>query len=141
MPIASDPYGQFVLDDSWPVDENGDVIKDEAFTNIAAARNVAVVFGLPMPELTYPEALNWIPPSAPREVPHSVTKLQLRSAAIQLGTWSTIKAAINSNEDTKEIWDLTTAVERTHPLVLGLAVAAGWTEEELDMLFILASVS
>lgn len=79
-----------------------------------------------------------LPPLPPVYVPQEVTKLQLYKAANQIGKWDLIWAALSANPEAKLIWDLATAVQRDDPTLNALAQQAGWTDEEVDGLFILA---
>jgi hypothetical protein len=139
MPIVSDPFGLLELDNTWPVDQAGQVIFDDAFYKLIAIRNKAANKNQPLPNMTYEEAQALIITSERSTGMPPVTKLQLRNAAKQIGLWDTMKAAINADPETKEVWELCTQVERDHDMVLGLAYAFGWTDDQLDSLFSLAS--
>ncbi len=53
--------------------------------------------------------------------------------------WNALKAILASDEDVNDEWVLSDNLNRTYPLVLGMAQALGISDEELDTLFIEAS--
>lgn len=75
----------------------------------------------------------------------SVTPRQIRLALLQLGvTMETIDTALNSlPEPTKSQalveWNFASVFERNWPLVDQVAAILGWTEDQLDDLWILAA--
>lgn len=77
------------------------------------------------------------PPSPP--MPTSCTKLGLKRAFDELGQWSAVKAAIASNANTQEEWDLAIEIKRTDTLVQGMIAALSLTTEQVDSLLIRAS--
>lgn len=75
----------------------------------------------------------------------SVTPRQIRLALLQMGiSMSTIDSALNSlSEPTRSQaiveWDHASYFERTWPLVGSVAAILGWTDSQLDDLWILAA--
>lgn len=83
------------------------------------------------------EPLPYVAPPAP--VPTSCTKLGLKRAFDELGRWSAVKAAIASNPDTQEEWNLAVEIKRTDTLVQGMIAALSLTPEQVDNLLIRAN--
>lgn len=81
--------------------------------------------------------LPYEPPPPP--VPGSCTKLGLKRAFSELGQWAAVKAAIASNPDTQEEWDLAIEIKRTDTLVEGMIAALSLTPEQVDSLLIRAN--
>lgn len=75
----------------------------------------------------------------PVPIPDSCTKLGLKRAFDELGTWTAIKAAIASNEDIQEEWDLAIELKRADPLVQHMITQLNLTEEQVDSLLIRAN--
>ena len=138
--MNSDPYGNWEYPQDWPKDGEGNPISDDqAFNAIITLRRENYSSKGEPGIVTYTEAKAYVPPPpAALVVPEEVTKLQLRNAAAQLGVWSTIRDAINSNPDAKELWELAVAVNRNDLALNSLALAYGWSSEQLDDLFRLA---
>jgi hypothetical protein len=80
----------------------------------------------------------YVAPPAP--VPTSCTKLGLKRAFDELGQWAAVKAAIASNPNTQEEWDLAIEIKRTDSLVEGVIAAMSLTSEQVDNLLIRANV-
>lgn len=74
-------------------------------------------------------------------VPVSVTPRQIRQALSRAGLRTAVESAIAAagDQDTKDWWEFATEFERTHPMVIGMAVALGQTPLQLDDLFTLAA--
>ena len=72
-------------------------------------------------------------------VPQTITKLQAMKQLKVIDKWNTLKAILASDEDVNDEWVLSDNLNRTYPLVLGMAQALGISDEELDTLFIEAS--
>jgi hypothetical protein len=73
-------------------------------------------------------------------IPQSVSPLQARKALKQQSMLLTVQAAVDAaNEDTQMAWEYATSFDRQSPFVLGMASVLGWTELELDGLFVLAA--
>ena len=53
--------------------------------------------------------------------------------------WNTLKAILASDEDVNDEWQLSDNLNRTYPLVLGMAQALNLSDEQLDTWFIEAS--
>ncbi len=79
----------------------------------------------------------YVAPATP--VPSSCTKLGLKRAFDELGQWAAVKAAIASNPDTQEEWDLAVEIKRSDSLVEGMISALGLTESQVDNLLIRAN--
>jgi hypothetical protein len=75
----------------------------------------------------------------PPPVPTSCTKLGLKRAFDELGQWAAVKAAIASNPDTQEEWDLAIEIKRTDSLVEGMIAALDLTPLQVDNLLIRAN--
>lgn len=73
-------------------------------------------------------------------VPQSVTPLQATRALFQSSFLDAVEAAVAAaDRETQLAWAKATAFERNSPFVLGMQTALGWTDEQLDSLFILAA--
>ena len=72
-------------------------------------------------------------------VPQTITKLQAMKQLKVIDKWNTLKAILASDEDVNDEWVVSDNLNRTYPLVLGMAQALGISDEELDTLFIEAS--
>lgn len=72
-------------------------------------------------------------------VPASCTKLGLMRALREAGEWSEIRAALQSNPDLWEEWELATELKRTDPLVQGVIAARGYTPDQVDRLIVRAT--
>jgi hypothetical protein len=79
----------------------------------------------------------YVAPPAP--VPTSCTKLGLKRAFDELGQWAAVKAAIASDPNTQEEWDLAVDIKRTDTLVEGVIAALGLTSAQVDNLLIRAN--
>jgi hypothetical protein len=81
------------------------------------------------------------PPAQVVLVPHEVTLAQARTALMQAGLFDTVNSFIqNSNNPlAKMAWEYTNMVARDGALVTALAPAIGFTEAQLDQLFIAAA--
>jgi hypothetical protein len=78
------------------------------------------------------------------QVPQSVSMRQARLALSAAGKLAAVDAAIASLPEPQKTaalieWEYSAAVRRTQPLVLSLAPALGFTDEQLDALFIQAA--
>jgi hypothetical protein len=77
---------------------------------------------------------------APTVIPQSVSPLQARKALKQQSMLTTVQAAVAAaDEDTQMAWEYATSFDRTSPFVSSMAAALGWTDEQVDQLFILAN--
>jgi hypothetical protein len=77
-------------------------------------------------------------------VPKQVTMRQARLALHQAGLLPTVEAAINALPEPPRTaarieWDYSNAIQRNNPFVSQLALMLGFTESQLDELFILAA--
>jgi hypothetical protein len=82
-----------------------------------------------------PTIIAYLKPPAPT----SCTKLGLKRAFDELGQWTTIRTAIESNANTQEEWDLATEIKRTDSLVQGMISSLQLTPEQVDNLLIRAN--
>lgn len=87
-----------------------------------------------------------LPPDVqpPHSVPAEVTQRQARMALHSLGLLSAVESAINALPDpprteARIAWDFSNTIQRNNPFVAQLAVQLGFTESQLDDLFISAS--
>jgi len=83
-------------------------------------------------------------PTPPQPVPIEVTQRQARMALHSLGLLTTVEAAINALPDpprteARIAWDFSNTVQRGNPFVSQLAALLGFTEAQLDQLFIAAA--
>jgi hypothetical protein len=73
-------------------------------------------------------------------IPQSVTPLQATRALLQAGFLDAVEAAVAAaDRETQLAWAKATAFERNSPFVLGMKTVLGWTDEQVDSLFILAA--
>lgn len=75
------------------------------------------------------------PPPTPEPVvtvPTSISKVQFVRAARASGLWATYQAAIEAHPD----WPYVTEIPRNDPIVQAMASQLGFTEEQLDALWI-----
>lgn len=69
-----------------------------------------------------------------------VTPLQARRALIAAGLLATVTAAVNAGTiDTQQAWEYASVFNRFDPLLLKIASTLGWSSDQLDQLFLLAS--
>lgn len=82
------------------------------------------------------------PPKPPRRplVPKVVTMRQARLALLQADLLDDVEAAIAAADQATRIeWEYASTVERNNALVASLTAALGWTEAQVDELFIAAA--
>ncbi|UGA47088.1 hypothetical protein HU230_0014020 [Bradyrhizobium quebecense] len=84
-----------------------------------------------------PAVMAFLNPPAP--VPASCTKLGLKRAFDELGTWAAVKAAIAADANVQEEWDLATELRRADPLVQNMIAVLGLSEAQVDQLLIRAN--
>ncbi|MGY4568591.1 hypothetical protein QA639_11865 [Bradyrhizobium pachyrhizi] len=84
-----------------------------------------------------PAVVAFLNPPAP--VPSSCTKLGLKRAFDELGTWASVKAAIAADADVQEEWDLATEIRRSDPLVQHMIAVVGLSDEQVDALLVRAN--
>ncbi|SDF31152.1 hypothetical protein SAMN05216337_10516 [Bradyrhizobium brasilense] len=84
-----------------------------------------------------PAVVAFLNPPAP--VPSSCTKLGLKRAFDELGTWVAVKAAIAADANVQEEWDLATESRRTDPLVQHMIAVVGLSDAQVDQLLIRAN--
>lgn len=65
-------------------------------------------------------------------VPASITKVQFVRAARAAGLWDTYRAAIEAHPD----WEYVTEIPRNDTLVQAMASGLGFTDEQLDAIWI-----
>ncbi|ODM77809.1 hypothetical protein [Bradyrhizobium elkanii] len=92
---------------------------------------VGGVYSPPAPPVTDP-----LPPPPP---PDSCTKLGLKRAFDELGTWASVKAAIAADANVQEEWDLATEIRRADPLVQHMITIVGLSDAQVDQLLIRAN--
>lgn len=83
-------------------------------------------------------------PLPPPSVPQEVTMRQARLALLGLGMLSTVEAAIDALPEPPRTaarieWDYSNTIQRNNGFVSQLAVTLGFSESQLDELFITAS--
>lgn len=71
-------------------------------------------------------------PNEPSRVPASISKVQFVRAARAADLWDTYKTAIEAHAD----WPYVTEIPRDDPMVLALASGLGFTDAQLDALWI-----
>jgi hypothetical protein len=80
----------------------------------------------------------WVLPSP--AIPQSVTPLQATRALLQAGFLDAVEVAVAAaDRETQLAWAKATAFERNSPFVLDMKAVLGWTDEQVDQLFILAN--
>ena len=75
----------------------------------------------------------------PPAVPTSCTKLGLKRAFDELGTWPAVKAAIAADANAQEEWDLATEIRRADPLVQHMIGIVDLSDAQVDQLLIRAN--
>lgn len=88
-----------------------------------------------------PEPADPLPPAS---VPQEVTMRQARLALLGIGMLSTVEAAIDALPEPPRTaarieWDYSNTIQRNNGFVSQLAVTLGFSEAQLDELFITAS--
>ena len=78
-------------------------------------------------------------PAPPLPVPTSASKLGLKRALAEIGLWDQVKAAIATDPDVQEEWELAVEIRRTDPLVQMMIDAIGLTPEQADAILIRAN--
>ena len=99
----------------------------------------------------YREYLQWLDnggvpqpvPIAPVPIPTQVDMRQARQALLQKGLYATVNTAVAGmtgidGEAARIEWEFAPVVQRDSPLLISLSTALGFTEIQLDELFILA---
>lgn len=76
----------------------------------------------------------YVPP-----VPASATKLGLKRAFDELGAWDQVKAAIATDPDAQEEWDLALEIRRSDKLVQELIAALQLSSDQVDHIIIRAN--
>ncbi|MGY4259773.1 hypothetical protein ACVI1L_006841 [Bradyrhizobium sp. USDA 4516] len=84
-----------------------------------------------------PAVIAFLNPPAP--VPSYCTKLGLKRAFDELGTWAAVKAAIAADANVQEEWDLATEIRRADPLVQHMIAVVGLSDAQVDQLLIRAN--
>lgn len=65
-----------------------------------------------------------------------VSPRQIRQALTAAGLRTQVEAAVAAgDQDLKDWWEFSTAVERNHPMVIAMATGLGVSESQLDDLF------
>lgn len=85
---------------------------------------------------------NYIPPDPiPAPIPHVVSIRQAKMALHTANLLDDIDAAVMATGRLAQIeWEYATEVRRNHPLIAMIQVAKGLTDEEIDTLFVSASL-
>lgn len=83
------------------------------------------------------------PELPPAPLPEVVTMRQARLALLSAGLLTSVNAAVSAmpgaeGEAARIEWEFSSTVDRQRPLVQALAAALGWSEAQLDALFIAA---
>lgn len=82
----------------------------------------------------------WVEATPAPVVPQSVTPLQATRALLQAGFLDSVETAVAAaGRETQLAWAKATAFDRNSPFVLGMKIILGWTDEQVDSLFILAA--
>jgi hypothetical protein len=77
--------------------------------------------------------------AAERRSKHRCTARQARLALAASGSLEAIEAAVAAQGGAAAIeWEYANEIERSSPLIAGMAASLGWSEEDLDALFDLA---
>lgn len=77
---------------------------------------------------------------APRtSAPDSVTKLGLKRALDEFGIWEQVRAAIATDADAQEEWDLAVEIKRTDPLTQKLIAKLQFTDTQVDQIIVRAN--
>ncbi len=75
-----------------------------------------------------------------RGVPRTVTMRQARQALLAAGLLGAVNEAVAEAGAAAQIdWDFSSEVHRDWPMLLALQPALGWTDQQLDALFIAAA--
>lgn len=77
-------------------------------------------------------------PPAPPSVPQSLSPRQFRQALTHFGFRAQVEAAVaaSGDQDLKDWYEHTSEFQRRHPEVLAMATALGFTDAQLDQLWI-----
>ncbi len=79
--------------------------------------------------------------TTPDIVPDTISMRQARLALLHAGKLDQINALIDAQDQATQLsWAYSSVVERHNPLIESLSTAIGWTSQEVDDLFRLASV-
>ena len=93
----------------------------------------------PLPKPTAQEIDQWVANYV--DVPSTITPRQARLILNQYNLRKAVETAIaNSSQDVKDEWDYATAIQRSWPTLISLAQQIGITSEQLDQMFIEASI-
>lgn len=72
-------------------------------------------------------------------IPAAVSPRQIRQALTRFNVRAQVEAAVAAgDQDLKDWWEFATAVERNHPMVIGMAAGLGISETDLDAIFLAA---
>ncbi len=68
----------------------------------------------------------------------SISPRQIRQALTRAGLREAVEAAVASgDQDLKDWWEFSTSYDRLNPQVVGMGLALGQTDEQLDALWVL----
>lgn len=128
--VAMEPPGRAVL-----------VVDDISAYLEGDYRNANGTFQRPGPMEEYIDGalVTHLPPGMIKPIPVSATKLGLKRAFAETGAWSAIKAALASDPDLQEDWDLATEISRTDPLTQAMITRLNLTENDVDALLLRAA--
>lgn len=81
-----------------------------------------------------------VPATDIAEPTYTVTPRQFRQALTALGYRAAVDAAVNqADQNTQDWYEFSTSFDSNHPVTKAFAVSLGFSEEQLENLFILAS--
>lgn len=121
-----------------PVQDTGLTIEEVAAKDVPANTAWRIVNSEDLPSYDSRDRWRWTDSGALAvadpvvTVPASISKVQFVRAARAADLWDTYKTAIEAHAD----WAYVTEIPRTDPMVLALASGLGFTEEQLDALWI-----
>lgn len=93
----------------------------------------------PVPGLSLWDAL--VATGCPIEpaIPEVVSRLGLKRALAQRGSWPSVRAALAADPDRQEEWDLATGIRRGDPILAAIAADLGLAAGEVDDVLVLAA--
>lgn len=74
----------------------------------------------------------------PKVIPSSASKLGLKRAFTEMGKWDAVKAAIASDDDIQEDWDLAVTISRNDPIVKKLQAKMDLTDDQVTQIIVRA---
>jgi hypothetical protein len=76
--------------------------------------------------------------AAPKIIPTGTSKLGLKRAFTAMGKWDAVKAAIASDPDTQEDWDLAVVISRNDPIVKSLQAKMDLSDDDVTNIIVMA---